>query len=141
MNRNNNFKDRIPKEKNIPVFCGGNRNNMIPGVVFDRFGMFLASPGNAQVARLFAGGQIQAKLDMSAPEDFYEQQADKIAGQMIRTKSGTEPRNFNVNKVQAKGNGSGMQIIKFKMMICLPVRKTSRFITMTPIRLSIPTKS
>jgi hypothetical protein len=45
-------------------------------------------------------------MDMSSPGDRYEQQADKIAEQMIRMTQSDEARNLNIDKLQAKG-GSG----------------------------------
>ena len=41
--------------------------------------------GNQEVQRLFEEGQIQAKLTVSQPGDTYEQEADKIAEQVVNS--------------------------------------------------------
>lgn len=40
--------------------------------------------GNRAVARLHAGGYLQAKLTIGAPEDIYEQEADRVAARVMR---------------------------------------------------------
>src|SRR5215472_3873218 len=55
------------------------------------------SAGNLAIQRLFNSGLIQAKLSISQPNDPYEQEADRIADQVIATPaqhsvSGAPPR-------------------------------------------------
>ena len=40
--------------------------------------------GNQAVQGLFASGAIQAKLKISQPNDIYEQEADRVANQVMR---------------------------------------------------------
>jgi hypothetical protein len=40
--------------------------------------------GNQAVQRLFKSGIIQAKLKIGQPNDFYEQEADRVAEQVMR---------------------------------------------------------
>ncbi|MCJ7549018.1 MAG: hypothetical protein MUQ30_04985, partial [Anaerolineae bacterium] len=40
--------------------------------------------GNRAVARLHAGGYLQAKLTIGAPGDVYEEEADRVASQVMR---------------------------------------------------------
>lgn len=40
--------------------------------------------GNQAVQRLFNAGVIQAKLKIGAPDDVYEQEADRVAEQVMR---------------------------------------------------------
>ena len=47
--------------------------------------MFLQQTiGNRAVERLYRSGMIQAKLTIGAPNDLYEQEADKVADQVMR---------------------------------------------------------
>ena len=39
--------------------------------------------GNRAVARLHAGGHLQAKLTIGAPGDVYEEEADRVASQVM----------------------------------------------------------
>ena len=45
--------------------------------------------GNQAVHRLFRSGMIQAKLKIGAPNDIYEQEADRVADQVMRTPDNT----------------------------------------------------
>ena len=40
--------------------------------------------GNRAVARLHTGGYLQAKLAIGAPGDVYEEEADRVASQVMR---------------------------------------------------------
>ncbi len=40
--------------------------------------------GNQAVQRLFRSGILQAKLKINQPGDVYEQEADRVAGQVMR---------------------------------------------------------
>ena len=40
--------------------------------------------GNQAVQRLFKSGVIQAKLKIGEPEDIYEQEADRVADEVMR---------------------------------------------------------
>ena len=40
--------------------------------------------GNAAVQRLYASGLLQAKLDLGSPGDRFEQEADRVADQVMR---------------------------------------------------------
>ncbi len=40
--------------------------------------------GNQSVQRLFKSGYIQAKLKIGQPNDIYEQEADKVADQIMK---------------------------------------------------------
>jgi len=42
------------------------------------------SIGNQAVGRLYRAGLIQAKLTIGAPNDIYEQEADRVADQVMR---------------------------------------------------------
>jgi hypothetical protein len=42
------------------------------------------SAGNQAVQRIFKAGNISAKLAVGAPNDIYEQEADRVAGQVMR---------------------------------------------------------
>ena len=45
------------------------------------------SIGNRAVERLFRSGVLQTKLKISEPDDIYEQEADRVAAQVMRMPS------------------------------------------------------
>jgi len=51
--------------------------------------------GNQVVQRLFQSGVIKTKLKIGQPNDIYEQEADRVADQVMRTTVGS-----NVNTIQ-----------------------------------------
>lgn len=48
--------------------------------------------GNQAVQRLIKSGALQAKLKISRPDDIYEQEADRVAEQVVSTVPGTQQR-------------------------------------------------
>lgn len=68
--------------------------------------MALSSLGNSSIQRMLEGSFIQPKLEVSSPGDRYEQQADRIAEQVV---GGGQPNAgaVKIDKVQAKGGTGG----------------------------------
>lgn len=50
----------------------------------DQILFFQRTIGNQAVQRLFKSGHLQAKLKIGAPNDSYEQEADRVAEQVMR---------------------------------------------------------
>ena len=69
------------------------RNNEVRGMnsvrsshpVADRVAVLQNTIGNGAVERLFRAGMLQAKLRLGRPNDLYEQEADRVADQVIHT--------------------------------------------------------
>jgi hypothetical protein len=55
-----------------------------PGSLADRVAVLQQRVGNHAVQRLFESGIIQAKLRIGQPNDIYEQEADRVADQVMR---------------------------------------------------------
>ncbi len=54
--------------------------------------LFLQSTiGNQAVARLIKSGALQAKLRLGQPDDIYEQEADRVAEQVMRMPEPSAP--------------------------------------------------
>jgi hypothetical protein len=51
----------------------------------DRLMVLHKTIGNQAVQRLFRSGVFQAKLNIGQPNDVYEQEADRVAEQVMRT--------------------------------------------------------
>ena len=62
------------------------RQSAAPSTAGNRFIELQRSIGNQAVQRLIKSHFIQAKLQVSAPGDPYEQEADRVAGQVMRLK-------------------------------------------------------
>lgn len=52
---------------------------------------FQPAPGNLAMQRLLRSGQVQAKLTINQPGDIYEQEADRIAAQVMRMPAQSSP--------------------------------------------------
>jgi hypothetical protein len=63
--------------------------------------------GNQVVQRLFKSGVIQAKLKIGQPNDMYEQEADRIADQVMRMPN--EVVRGQQSTVSSKGEVGGLQ--------------------------------
>ena len=61
----------------------------------------LSDVGNLEIASLLESGLVQAKLNISQPGDIYEQEADRIAKNIINTRTPNPPE---VNRVHGKSN-------------------------------------
>jgi hypothetical protein len=55
----------------------------------DQILFFQRTIGNQAVQRLFKSGHLQAKLRIGQPNDVYEQEADRVAEQVMRMPDGT----------------------------------------------------
>ena len=59
-------------------------NSQVAYSPVDRILSFQRTIGNQTVQRLFKSGVIQAKLKIGQPNDIYEQEADRVAEQVMR---------------------------------------------------------
>ncbi|MBN2736492.1 MAG: DUF4157 domain-containing protein [Spirochaetales bacterium] len=108
MNRNSHYNDELPHKKTNKAQPQRKQKKTDSQTQSpDRFALFLSSVGNQQIAQLFGGGQIQAKLDISTPGDKYEQQADNMADQMMKMNPGSVSLKTNIDTVQTKGGNGG----------------------------------
>lgn len=65
--------------------------------------------GNQAVQRLFKSGVVQAKLRIGAPNDIYEQEADRVADQVMKM-----PDSAIDNQQSAIGKGKEGESIQMK---------------------------
>ena len=56
--------------------------------------------GNRAVQRLLASKTIQSKLKIGQPDDIYEQEADRVAEEVMLGRSSTHARNSAVSPVR-----------------------------------------
>ncbi len=74
----------------------------------DRIVSLQQTIGNRAVQRLFKSGMIQAKLRIGQPNDVYEQEADRVADQVMRM---PESEAFGEGQLAAtKGNKSAIRL-------------------------------
>ena len=75
--------------------------------VADRVAVLQNTIGNGAVERLFRAGMLQAKLRLGRPNDLYEQEADRVADQVIHSR-GTAP-NGRHSAISSGNNGMQMK--------------------------------
>lgn len=103
MNRDRHLKERVSREKkqSPPPFRQYTATEHKQGST--NYGKTLVSSlGNATIQRMFEGGFVQAKLELSTPGDRYEKDADRIAEQVVSGKP-VDPVQAKIDLVQAKG--------------------------------------
>ncbi len=71
-------------EKKCSSSCKQNPSFDSSGSLADRILQLQRTAGNRAVQRLIKSRAIQAKLTISEPEDIYEQEADRVADQMMK---------------------------------------------------------
>jgi uncharacterized protein DUF4157 len=71
------------REKSLPIRCKSNISQSTNSPI-DHILSLQKTIGNQEVQRLFKSGVIQAKLRIGEPGDIYEQEADRVAEQVIR---------------------------------------------------------
>ncbi len=54
-----------------------------PTSLYEQIAVLQRSIGNQGVAQLYRSGLLQAKLRIGQPNDVYEQEADRVAGQVM----------------------------------------------------------
>jgi hypothetical protein len=74
VDRKDSFPSRIPKSS-----YSSKSNPFYENVLF-----LQRTIGNQAMQRLFKSGVIQAKFKMGQPNDIYEQEADRVAGTVLR---------------------------------------------------------
>src|SRR4029434_10107872 len=65
----------------------GHKPNLLPPInsPIEQISFLQRTVGNRGVERLLKSGVMQAKLKINEPGDSYEQEADRIAGQVLAT--------------------------------------------------------
>jgi hypothetical protein len=67
------------------------------------------SIGNGAIERLFRSDVLQAKLKIGQPNDIYEQEADRVAEQVMRMPDGVV--GSQLSAVSSKGKFGGLQTV------------------------------
>jgi len=82
-------------EKNTVLQSSNKKNQSEPGLVshplFSQIISLQSNIGNRNVEKLLNSEAIQTKLRIGAPNDIYEQEADKIAAQVMKMSDSSEP--------------------------------------------------
>ncbi|HEY3127845.1 MAG TPA: DUF4157 domain-containing protein [Acidobacteriota bacterium] len=78
--------DKADKAHDAPSRSRSTADHSTPTVLSDGFGLanIQQNAGNLAVQRMCQAGLIQAKLSISQPDDPYEQEADRVADQVMR---------------------------------------------------------
>ncbi len=78
----------MPKHKNQSrnalVFANESPTITLQGLLLTEFCSFRRTAGNQAVQRLIKSRALQAKLRIGQPNDIYEQEADRVAAQIMR---------------------------------------------------------
>ncbi len=74
---------------------------------FDHILFLQKTIGNQAVQRLFKSGVIQTKLKIGQPNDIYEQEADRVAEQVMRM---PEKDSVSASVSVGEGNNSAIQM-------------------------------
>ncbi len=72
------------KKQTCPNFCKQKSSFNSSGSSADRILQLQRTAGNQAVQRMIESGALQAKLKISQPNDIYEQEADRVAEQVMR---------------------------------------------------------
>src|SRR6476619_8584756 len=65
--------------------------------------------GNREVERLLKSGMIQAKLKVNEPGDLYEQEADRLADQVMATPTHPAIKNVQPRIQRVSGESNGLE--------------------------------
>src|SRR5262245_63101251 len=78
-----------------------------PSSAIDRIYSLQRTVGNREVERLLKSGVIQAKLKVNEPRDLYEQEADRIADQVMEPPTHPAIKNVSprIQRVSGESNG------------------------------------
>lgn len=90
----------LEKKQNCPNSCKQKQVSSSSGSTADRILQLQKTAGNQAVQRLIKSRELQAKLKISQPNDVYEQEADRVAEQVMKI---PEPA------VQRQPGGEGRQ--------------------------------
>lgn len=82
---------KAPETKSNSPVSKSQKTNVSPSTNFpiDQILFLQRTIGNQAVQRLFKSGVIQAKLKIGQPNDIYEQEADRVAEQVMRMTENT----------------------------------------------------
>jgi hypothetical protein len=72
-----------------------------------------ATIGNRALYRLFKAGILQPKLEVGRPHDPYEQEADRVAEQVMNSGGKGQQSGVESRELIVRGPGSGVQSQKF----------------------------
>ncbi|MCC4769557.1 DUF4157 domain-containing protein [Methanosarcina sp. DH2] len=98
-------KAQEPKQK-CSNFCSKKLNYNSSGSPADRILQLQRTAGNQAVQRLIKSRALQAKLRVGQPNDIYEQEADRIAEQVMRM---PDPASVSQSPVNSRPEGLSIQ--------------------------------
>lgn len=131
MDRNEHLKSRITRKKKPDSIIKRKTGSKNGEHHYDGFNMFLSSIGNQGIQRLFGAGKeagvpskaidgismIQAKMDISQPGDFYEQQANQVARKILNNTSEPTGNAVKIDTIQTKGSSGSSVSGKIEVKI------------------------